>query len=651
LKTVGYQPQLFDSVRDRSTPVKFELPNLIGERKLFCDTEGTGLRVTSGTDKAVGLSVVTPDLTSWYIPWGHAQGFNFQLDHVQAWIADNFVGKETVWLNAKHDIHSLYNSDIDLESVGGVTVRDVAYHAALTNSKRQSYALADLAIEHSTKRKIELKGNLPIHLRYSEDVWEYACRDAALLVDIETSLNKRIVSEKMEKVRDLEDSLIYAVCSMERSGAIIDRSKLEQWQQMCSQRMTRIFWKLASEAGFKVEPNKSSSVSKLCQKLGVSLPVLDTGSESLTNEWLLKQTHPLLRLVFEWRKLSDLRSDYLDKYLVCLDGNNKIRYNLNQLKSDKFGTVTGRFSSSGSKNPDDDKKINVQQVVKTEDNDEDDEIISDMPIRELFIPEQGREWLSADASQLQFRIFAHYSNDQRLIARYSEDVFADFHHLVNRDILGGKLCRIRTNCGNCTAKRPAEGCGRDKAKHENFGNLFGMGVEKGARRLGVTVEEYREIKRIYNDSFPAAKGLSYQAQGLARHPSLGPHPYTNKVGRGYVRTVSGRRRRYDPNDNLNSAVNAVIQGTEADIVKVKLLELYNKRKDFDINLYFTVHDEFDGGVPKDTSSKVAREITEMLNDHESFETAFDIRFKVPIVWEVGVGENWKHLKKVKLTDV
>jgi DNA polymerase-1 len=620
-----YQPTLFDSVQSNKEVIKFELPNLKGQKKLFFDTEGTGLRMFSG-DHAIGISVATVWGHSWYIPWGHAQGFNFDKDKVELWIKDNFRDKELVAINTKFDIHNLWNAGIDLESLN-VTVRDVAYHAALTNSKRQSYALADLAIEHSKKRKLELLGNLPIHLRYSEDVHSYACMDALLLSDIEMSLGRRIESENLIKVRDLEDSLIFAVCSMERNGARIDHSKLEQWGAICTQRMTRIFWSLAQQTGFKVEPTKSKSVAKLCFKLGLTPPVLearkgyDRGADSITNDWLQLQHHPLLQLVFEYRKLSDLKSDYLDKYLLCLDSNNIIRYNLNQLKSDGFGTVTGRFSSSGSKNKEDDKKINVQQVVKVDGDEVEDSIISDMPIRELFVPEEGRRWLSADASQLQFRIFAHYSNDDRLIDEYVSNPKADFHTLVAEKILGGRLKR-------------------SQAKHENFGNLFGMGVEKGARRLSVTVEEYKEIKAIYNKRFPAAKKLSYQAQELASHPNNGPNRFTGKIGRGYVRTLSGRRRRYDVGENLNSAVNAVIQGTEADIVKIKLRELYNARKTYDINLYFTVHDEFDGGIPMESSEQTKNEINEMLNDHSSFEKEFGIKMKVPILWDIKVGDSW-----------
>lgn len=615
-----YQPTFFDNVKNNRKDIKFELPNLKGQKKLFFDTEGTGLKVTSGTDKAVGISIATIWGHSWYIPWGHAQGFNYELDKVKLWIADNLANKELIALNTKFDIANLYNSDIDLEAMN-CTVRDVAYHAAITNSKRQSYALADLAIEHSKKRKLELPGSMPIWMRYSEDVYEYACMDAELLSDIEISLNRTIESERLEKVRDLEDSLIFAVCSMERKGARINISKLEQWQQMCQQRMTRIFWQLFKDSGLKIDPSKSKSVSKLCDKIGIELPVLDTGSESVTNDWLVNQHHPLLQLVFEWRKLADLKSDYLDKYLRCIDGNNIIRYNLNQLKSDGYGTVTGRFSSSGSKNPEDDKKINVQQVVKVDDDEEEDRIIQDMPIRELFIPETGRKWISADASQLQFRIFAHYSEDPRLIGEYTDNPKADFHTLVAEKILGGRLKR-------------------SQAKHENFGNLFGMGVEKGARRLGVSIEEYKEIKRIYNQRFPAAKKLSYKAQELASHPSMGPNKYTNKIGRGYVRTISGRRRRYNPHENLNSAVNAVIQGTEADLVKVKLREIYRHRKDFDLELYFTVHDEFDGGLPEDTAEKKKIEINEMLNDHSDYSKEFNVEMKVPILWDVKIGDTW-----------
>lgn len=599
---------------------EFELPDLEDVDVISLDCETDGLRIF-GEHKPVGFAItVYEDMRSWYIPFGHRRGFNFEQENVIAWAKDNLRNKHVENHNIKFDIQMLRKIGIDLEELN-CTVGDVALDAALLNSKRQSYKLEDLAQQVLGKGKINLPGNIPIHERYSEEVASYAIRDTELVVELDNKFTKSIYNENLQTVRELEYELIYPVCHMEGNGVHINVPLLEQWQRMAQERMTRIFWELYRQSGMRVEPTKEQSVHKLCNSLGIKVNYTDNGGMSLTNEWLVKQHHPLMQLIFEYRKLNDLKSDFLDKYLVSLDSQNKLRYNLNQLKSDEYGTVTGRFSASGSKNPEDDKKINPQQVIKVDDEDVEDNIIQDMPIRELFIPEPGKKWISADASQLQFRIFAHYSEDERLIGEYRQNPNADFHKLVAEKILGGRLPR-------------------SQAKHENFGNLFGMGVEKGARRLGVTVDEYKKIKEVYHSNFPAAKRLSYKAQGLAMHPKMGPHKYTNKIGRGYVMTISKRRRRYDPNENLNSAINAVIQGTEADIVKDSLIKVYKERKHIDYNIYFTVHDSIDGGTPEDRTEKSKKDLEEILNDHSSWEKRFNIKFEVPILWDVKSGDNW-----------
>jgi DNA polymerase-1 len=593
----------------------FYLPDLKSVKRLALDTETTGLHYY---DKVVGISIYTDKYEGFYIPLRHKAGFNFDLDKVKEWAKDNLTGKTIDFCNGKFDIQKL-RPDIDLEKLN-VIPRDIANAASLLTSKRLSMKLEDIAQRELGKGKLEnlKRDTTPFDYRPSHEGWDYAVRDAELTFEAANSLQRKIILEDLEAVLKLENELIYPICAYEEDGVRIDRTLLEVMKMQCAQMISTLFWTIFRETGLRVEASKPASVAAMCKKLGIEFPATELGKASIRNEWLEDQDHPMLRTVWMIRKLQDADSDYFTKYLEALDSNNRIRYNINQLRSDEFGAVTGRMSSSGSrKGADDDKKINVQQVKKKT-----EKGLEQFNIRQLFLPEEGCQWVSADASQLQFRIFAHYSNDERLISEYRTNPKADFHKLVAEKILRGLL-------------------DRDAAKHENFGNLFGMGVDKGARRLGVSVEEYQKIKKLYHSNFPAVKKLTYAVQGLARHPSLGPHPITNQVGRGYIKTISKRRRRYDRDDNLNSAFNAVIQGTEGDITKDKMVYIYQHREELGIRkLHFPVHDDQNMSIPTGIVEEKKKLLKELLDDHSSWENRFGVKFKVPIIWDVKSGSTW-----------
>lgn len=614
--------------------INWELPNLAGSglRRIALDTETTGLNL-HGPDVPVGLSICTEDRQSFYIPWGHAKGFNHDLPAVQRWAKDNLQNLDVEFCNAKFDIEGCRKVDIDLEGFG-CRPADVGLRNGLLTSHREKQNLDFLAEKFLDRGKVVLPGKTPIWQRDSAEIYLYACVDAELTLDIADAQEEEIRRERLEAVRTLEFELIYVVAHMERNGVLIDRPKLELWQQQIQAKKASIFWSLFRECGLRIEPNNPRSVEKLVQKInsltGSSIQMVRTatGLPSVKYDWLEVQTHPWLDLVFAFQKLTDMESRYVTPYLQALDSHNRIRYNLNQLKSDEYGAVTGRFSASGSKRPEEEgHKVNVQQVIDTKsDAKAFHPVLADFPIRELYMPEEGCSWMKADASQIQLRVFADYVKDPRLVNAYRNDPNADFHQVVNDVVMKGIL---------------GEGkAGRKKVKEFNFGQLFGMGIDKIAAKLHIPVSEAEGIKKLYLANFPV-KALTKKVQQKARHPSMGPDEYTGVTGRGYVRTISKRRRRFDKGENLNPALNAVIQGTEADIMKDKMVLTYKHRKELGLELlYFTVHDEVDGAARKEVASQTAKKWKELLDSHESWETRYDVKFSVPIIWEIKVGETW-----------
>jgi DNA polymerase-1 len=297
------------------------------------------------------------------------------------------------------------------------------------------------------------------------------------------------------------------------------------------------------------------------------------------------------------RALDSIHSKYLLKYLKA-QRNGILPYKLHQLKSDDYGTISGRFSSSS---------VNIQQVYAKGRQLKKMPDMKDFIIKELFIAgDPDWEWLSADAMQIEFRLFAHYANSKRLNEAYANNPWIDFH-----DHVMAMLQRLVD-------------IDRDDTKNVNFGKLFAMGRDKMRRQLDTELEIANELFDAYDQEFPEAKDLLNLSMKLARN-------------RGYVKTLLGRRARFPTQDRLHSALNRVIQGTAADIMKLKLLEVYRNRKLLNFVMFFTVHDEVDGRVPK--GGNYRERMKELLNTQIE-----ELKLRVPIMWDVKTGDNWAACK-------
>jgi DNA polymerase-1 len=227
------------------------------------------------------------------------------------------------------------------------------------------------------------------------------------------------------------------------------------------------------------------------------------------------------------------------------------------------------------------------------------------PIRQLFVPESGL-WLGADASQIEYRLFAHYAKPPAVIKAYAENPETDFHAFVM-----SMVQQVRSDIT------------RERTKDLNFAKIYGAGANKIAIMLGLSPEEASPFVTAYDRTFPQARTLMDESMRVAEK-------------RGYVKTMLGRRARFPNGKFLHAALNRVIQGTAADINKMKLVELHKERKYTGLKLRFTVHDEADGDVP---DVEAGRRVREVLN-RQSLPT------RVPILWNVGVGPNWGSCKSV-----
>lgn len=617
------QTHLFGEIRQiqEFEEPKWSLPNLVDEKVIALDCETTGLKLWNG-DLPIGISISTEDFSqAWYFPFAHREGFNFELDNLKLWFKDNIRNKHIHFANAKFDVNMLKHVGIDLEEYGN-QFHDVMFPPALLYPKRMDLDLNSLVSSELGKKKIELDGNFvefPMQERNSAAVAPYARYDALLTAELARHYAPKIAAEGLGDVLALEDALIPCVASMERSGAILDVERLAAWRRMARSRYISLVLEVYKQTGIRVEPTKGTGLAKLFTVLKIDYELTPTGKPSFTNEFLKKYLYiEPVKLAYEARQLASLESKALTKFENSVGKDGRIRYSLNQLKAvndeGSKGAVTGRFSSSsGGKAI---NGVNIQQVMDDEKQGK-IESIADFPIRDLFLPEPGMQWLSADAMQIEFRLFAHYSQSERLFRAYRENPLIDFHDYVAEKIMYKQYSREEIK---------AKGL-RKIIKNINFGKLYGLGIYKLANfYLHCSLEEAKSASDHYNREFPEARELMNAVISRAE-------------SRGWVKTILGRKHKFGPGieERYYAALNYVIQGSAADIMKKKLLELYNTRKETGFVINFTVHDEVNGSIP---------DLESALKIKKILDTPAFPQLTVPIYWSTGVGKTWMQIENI-----
>lgn len=559
---------------------------------------------TTGTDRfrdrPVGLAVATPDDRAFYFPFGH-RGGNLDEDTVRRWARRELRDKTLTGSWMKFDTHMSRNWDLPFSEMN-VRLRDVQHQACLLNERRRQSGLDLLAKEYLGESKHELPfSKSQIARAHSSLVGPYAEQDVRLTRRLDLAMRPMIVKEDLQRVLDLEDSLIEVVVEMEWNGAPIDIPKLERWRVEVRQQRDAGLKTLRDLAGFPVNPESHPDLMRLFAKWGLAPPLdEEDGRPTFAAAYLLplKATHPGVALVLRTKALSSLLSKFLDNYAQRIGPDGILRYNLHQLRADDYGTITGRFSSAD---------VNIQQVMKPS-KQEKKFGTREYLIRELFVPAPGKLWVSADASQIEYRLFAGLSGNPEVLAAFARNPWEDFHQIVT-----GMVQRIADPDAT-----------RDDTKNTNFAKVYGAGVKKIRRMLGCSPEEAQEFVDAYDKSFPEVGPLIRSVEQAIRNRH-------RTEGCGYVRTLLGRRRRYPELDRLHSGLNAHIQGTAADVAKVKARQLYDARKELELTMRFVVHDSNEGDVP---SVEHARKVQELLNEPALPD------LKVPILWNTGIGVNW-----------
>lgn len=626
-------------------------PQLEGIVDIQANLETTGLRWWD-KDKPIGLSLRIPGGKKWYLPWGHLAGGNLDENVVREWARRELRGKRITNTNIKFDIHFFRVFGIDLEEQG-CQVSDVAHYAGLLDDHRQKFSLDLLAKDFLGGIDIPRLDESRMAHYHPSEMAPRSMYNTELVWQLREYMWPKMTAEGLHAVRQLEDECIFATVEMEKNGAKVNVDLLDEWiiesdkeLKKCQYEIGKAIGRRYQEALFDggrppdfINPDSPQEMQVLFERLNLPISRTAKGNPSFTHDVLKKIEHPVIKLVIRASKLIDVRIKLLSWAKSVNRSTGILRYALNQLRAQKdkwdensAGTISGRFSASKIDNRND-EGTNIQSVMKAgkqrmmfgyadDDDSHDDELFM---LRRLIIPAEG-VFLSADAMQIEYRLFVAETNSERLLKFYKDDPKTSYHKMIHG--------LLRTFKPDLPYRR---------AKDVNFAVQYGAGIRKMAFMLGfLTSEEYRvllqdhnwrkspllretfEIKAIYDKAVPEVQPMIKKAQSLAEQ-------------RGYIRSIMGRRSRFPNGERTHKALNTRVQPSAADIMKMKLVEIHKARKDTGLLLRFTVHDEINGDCP---DKEAAEKVNKILNS-QSFDLPLDI------LWETNIGESWHDLTELK----
>ena len=570
------------------TPPK-EFPRLTGARILGLDCEtkdplllGHGPGTLRGDGHVVGISLATGD-AKWYFPIAHEGGGNLDRTHVVNWLKDVLaLPLPKVGANILYDLEWL-KGDLGIDVKGQCFDIQVA-EPLLDENKQGGYSLNNLAKFHLGEEKDETKlveaataygvdpkgGMWRLHSKF---VGPYAEADAQLPVRIFDIQRKKLVEQSLWDIFELETNLCPLLLDMRFLGVRVDIERAYEVAKDMLSKETEILDEL------KINPWASTDLLRFFEKHNLPLQYTDAGNPSFTRNYLESFTNPLVKRIVEYRVLSKNRRDFIEGLVLKQNIGGRIHAQFHQLRNDRFGTRSGRFSSS---NP------NLQQIP------------SRHPywgplIRSLFLPDKGLRWGKFDYSQQEPRLTVHYGELCKLRGAsaaaevYRTDPNADFHQLI-ADLTG---------------------LPRRQAKTVNLGLAYGMGLVKLAHELGMTVEEAKPILNRYHKDAPFMRQLS----NVCNDRSMATEE---------IITILGRKRRLG-DGNHHKALNALIQGSAADVTKKAMLNVYNAG----YTPHLQVHDELCFSLGDDVDADTIQSLMEHA-----------VELNVPSKVDVDLGNNW-----------
>jgi DNA polymerase I-like protein with 3'-5' exonuclease and polymerase domains len=569
-----------------------------------------------GRGKIVGISVAVEGWAAYY-PIAHEGGGNMDKKLVLNWLQDLFKQDSTfIFHNAMYDICWLRSSGITPPA----KIVDTMIAASLVNENRWSFRLDALAKEYAGIGKDEAvlqAAAKEYGIDAKKDMWklpsmfvgQYAERDAESTLKLWHRMKVELSDQDLWTIFDTETRLFPCLVDMRFKGVRVDVEKADKIKKELMDKENKIINKIKDLTGVSVELWAASSIAKVFDALKLPYDRTEkTGAPSFTKNFLSNHPNEIAQGISYAREINKAHTTFIDT-IVKHSHKGRIHADINQIRSDQGGTVTGRFSMS---NP------NLQQIpVRHKE-------LGPL-IRSLFIPEENHKWGVFDYSQQEPRILIHYAKLQRLdgineIAQAYESGEADFHSAV------AKMAGIE----------------RSQAKTINLGLMYGMGKNKLMAELGLMKEAAEKLIAQYHAKAPFIKQLmqavSRRADESGRIRTLGGRvchfdlwePTT--FGAGFPKTHAEALKEYGPGikrAGTYKALNRLIQGSAADMTKLSIIALSENG----IVPHIQIHDELDVSVEH---SEQAKQIVEIM------ESA--IKLEIPNKVDYECGNSWGSIK-------
>ena len=596
LNSLSYDYQLIDTEEKRNEIIK----KLLTSEILALDTETTG---TDPMDaELVGMSFSITENQAFYVPVPAEREEAIKIVREFEPVFKNEKSLK-VGQNIKYDMLVLQNYGIEVR--GKLFDTMVAHYVLQPELRHNMDYLAEIYLHYQTIHIEELigpkgKGQKNMRDLSPQEVYLYACEDADVTLKLKNILEQELKKNDAEKLfYEIEMPLVPVLVNIESNGVRLDTEALKQSSEHFTTRLQSIEKEIytLAEGEFNI-----ASPKQVGEILFDKLKIVEKAKKTKTGQYVtseevlesLRNKHDIIGKILEYRGLKKLLSTYIDALPQLINPQTgRIHTSFNQTV-----TATGRLSSS---NP------NLQNIpIRDEDGKE---------IRKAFIPDDGCSFFSADYSQIELRIMAHLSEDKNMI-----DAF-----LSGYDIHAATAAKIyKVDIKEVTADM------RRKAKTANFGIIYGISVFGLAERMNVDRKEAKELIDGYFETYPQVKSYMDKSIQVARE-------------HGYVETIF-HRKRFLPDINSRNAVvrgyaernaiNAPIQGSAADIIKVAMARIYErfKAEGLKAKMILQVHDELNFSVPAKEKEIVEQVVIEEM------EKAY--RMHVPLKADCGWGTNW-----------
>ena len=617
---------MFEAQKEWICPENF--PDLKGYKYIAIDLEtkdpdlkSRGSGAIIGNGNIVGIAVAV-DGWSGYYPIAHEGGGNLEKDKVMDWIK-SVCATDAVKLfhNAMYDVCWLRAAGVHING----HIVDTMVMASLIDENRLSYTLNSISYEFLGEVKDEkalteaaqswgIDPKSEMYKLPAMYVGSYAEKDAQLTLELFKVLSREIQKQSLQNVFDLETQLFPCLTDMKFKGVRVDIDQAHKLKQQLTAQEHELLLKVKQETGIEPQIWAARSIATVFDKLGLHYERTEKSlAPSFTKNFLQEHKHPIVQMIAKAREINKAHTTFIDTILKFTH-KGRIHADINPIRSDQGGTVTGRFSYA---NP------NLQQIPAR------NKELGPM-IRSLFLPEVDHKWGCFDYSQQEPRLVVHYAATTEPIC-FDESVTKIVEEFKNNSVDFHKTVAIMA------------GISRDQAKTINLGLFYGMGKAKLQAELGLnTKEEAENLFNQYHTNVPFVKELMNKTSAHAQssgsigtllgrrcrfnkwepatfgmHTAMSFEEAERTYGRGRIRRAMTYK-----------ALNKLIQGSAADMTKKAMLDLYNEG----IIPHIQIHDELDISVKDDNQAKKIVEIMENAVtlaipnkvDYESGETWGDI---------------------------